>query len=434
VNAELRRNLWLELTLHRLIAAPVAIALMLLLAGIIGDTEPSRYIMATAAGVYAVVAAVWGALLAGEAVSSEQRGHTWDAQRMSAIEPWAMTWGKLAGVPAFAWYVGAICIPVFLYTAPRNVPAVRIAALMIAVTVLLHAIALIASISIARKGATRATSSSWVLGLVLFLVLPWLSKLSEFEEELHWWSMDFERLDFMLGTAVVFAAWAVYGAYRLMCQELQVRTTPWAWVAFLLFLAAYIAGLVIEPEDRWVKAGSMFLVAGLMVSLAATYLLLFTESCGAMLIRRVLLRIAARDWHRALQEAPCWPVTLALGLVFCVLTVLFAGARVPENEIFRTAVLAPIPLFLLVLRDAALYTFFILARQPRRADAATLFYLLLLYGLLPTLLRAIDATALADFVLPAFWERPGQASAVAAVQAGIVVALALWRWRKYYGN
>ena len=110
------------------------------------------------------------------------------------------------------------------------------------------------------------------------------------------------------------------------------------------------------------------------------------------------------------------------------------GPRGAPDELFRAAVLAPMPLFLLAARDAAIYMFFALARQPRRAEAATIFYLALLYGLLPALLRAAGAGGVADFVFPPFWERPGFATGVAAVHAAAAIAAALWRWRTNYGS
>lgn len=54
--------------------------------------------------------------------------------------------------------------------------------------------------------------------------------------------------------------------------------------------------------------------------------------------------------------------------------------------------------------------------------------------LLPMLLNAIGATTVADFVLPPFWAKPGLASVLAAVQAGVALALVGWRWRKYDRN
>jgi hypothetical protein len=148
-----------------------------------------------------------------------------------------------------------------------------------------------------------------------------------------------------------------------------------------------------------------------------------------MAVRRILLRVDSRDRRRLLEETPLWPVTLVLALVFCVLTAVFVGPRIGEDAPFRVAVLAPMPLFLLAARDAGIYMFFALARQPRRVEAATLFYLALLYWLVPMLLRTAGAEGLANLVLPPFWVQPAYATSIAALQAAAAIAAALWRWR-----
>ena len=58
----------------------------------------------------------------------------------------------------------------------------------------------------------------------------------------------------------------------------------------------------------------------------------------------------------------------------------------------------------------------------------------LLYWLIPSLLEAIGAEALARLVLPDVFRRPGFAIAVMAVQAAIAVAIAVVRWRRNHGT
>jgi hypothetical protein len=430
MNPELRRNLWLELSLHRLVAVPVALGLVLLLAYKLGEADPYPPMAATAMGLF-IACAMWGGVQAGDSVLGEVRARTWDGQRMSAIEPWAMTWGKLAGAPAFAWYGGALCLAAYLVVSPERT-APRTALFLVAGAVLLDGIALIGSILTARKAVVRGSSTAWVLGIVLVVVGPWMSVLSSSDSDAQWWGRGWARLDFLLLSTIAFAAWAVFGAHRLMCQELRVRTAPWAWAAFLLFVGTYIAGFGIRPNDTLNQQKNVLLIAWFIVCLATTYPLLFTEGSGAMAVRRMLLRVAARDWRRLAEETPLWPVSLALALLFCVLTVPLVGST--AGGLFGGMVFSPVPLVLLAVRDAALYLFFALARQPRRAEAATIFYLLLLYWLVPMLLRAAGAGTLADLVLPPFWERPGFAIGVAAVQAAAMIAAALWRWRKHYGS
>ncbi len=73
---------------------------------------------------------------------------------------------------------------------------------------------------------------------------------------------------------------------------------------------------------------------------------------------------------------------------------------------------------------------FAFARQPRRVVATTLLYLALLYGLLPWLLNAFGAPALAGLLLPFSTEYSGPNTAAAAAQAVVAVSIAAWRWRR----
>lgn len=432
MNPELRRNLWLELTLHRLVAGPVALGLVFALVYNLSGPERVGPLAVTAVSLF-IAFALWGAVQAGDAVQGEVRARTWDGQRMSALEPWAMTWGKLAGAPAFAWYGCGFCLVAYLFVSP-DVAAPKIALFMLAGMVLLAAVSLIGSIVAGRKAVARRSSTAWVMGVALVFVGPWMSALTVSDADIAWWGRSWVRIDFLLGSTLLFAAWAVFGAHRLMCQELRVRTLPWAWVAFLLFVTAYVSGYGIRPEDTLGQKVNVLLIAGLVMSMVTIYPLLFSEGSGAMAVRRLVLRFAARDHRRLLEETPLWPVSLVLAFVFCALTVAVVGAGGSDSGIIRGVVLAPVPLVLLAVRDTALYMVFALARQPRRAETATIFYLLLLHWLVPMLLNAAGAKGIADLVLPPFWERPGFAAAVAAVQAVAVVAVAAWRWRKNYGS
>ena len=431
MNPELRRNFWLELTLHRMLALPAGLVLAFMLAYSWAKEDPGETLATTAMTLF-LGFSLWGALQAGDAVRGEVRGRTWDGQRMSAIEPWAMTWGKLVGAPAFAWYGGLICLAAYVLFSP-SVYALKAMLFLFSGAVLVQALALNGSVIAARRGVARSTSSIWVIVLAFVVVGPWMSALTSGDADISWWGRGWRRIDFMLSSTVVFAAWAVFGAHRLLCQELRVRTLPWAWVVFLAYAAFYIAGFGIRPYDTLAQQKNVLLIAGMIVSLAATYPMLFSDIGGAMAVRRLLLRAAHRQWRRLLEETPLWPVTLVLAALFCLATVVLAGSA-GSNEFLRPLVLAPLPLLLLAVRDAALFLFFAFARQPRRAETAALFYLVLLYWLVPMLLRAVGLEGVSDLVLPPFWERPGVATAVAAVQAAAMVAAAAWRWRKNYGS
>jgi hypothetical protein len=430
VNPEFRRNLWLELTPHRLVAMPLLLVLVLALVYAASDDKMTS--VAVAAGIIAAgLLGVWGTRSSADCVIEEVRARTWDAQRMSAIGPWAMTWGKLLGAASFAWYGGLMALAAVLAASPAGWahPAAKVVALIAAAALLLQCVACLAGISAARKGYARQGSvGAWLIVLLLVALGPGIGFVSSEHAPVAWWGERYGAMNLMLASTACFAAWAAFGVYRTLCGELQVRTTPWAFAAFALFLTAYVAGFWVVPGAGLPQARNAVLIAGLLVAGILTYVQLFAEQTGVIVFRHVQVRLARREWRRALEEMPCWPVGFALASVFCILGVLLLPPVLLDA---RELVLAPLPLTLLLARDICIFLFFAFGRLPRRVEAATLFYLGILYLLAPWLLSAAGSKALADLVLPPVFLAPGKAAVVAAVQAALAAALVVWRWRRY---
>jgi len=437
MNPELRRNLWLEFSLHRVIAAPVVIALAVLLIVASDSKSPLDSIASVAAYGYVVMVLFWGAKLAGGSVIEEVRDRTWDAQRMSSITPWRMTWGKLLGAPSFAWYVGSILLVIYVICGSwMDIPVARYAALMVCAALMLHAIALNASVLAARNVAPGRGSGVLIILVILFVLIFLRSFAPDnLTQQMTWWTITLPRIDFLLYSNAVFGSWAVLGAYRSMCDELEIRTTPWALSSFIVFTAAYLAGFATSGKNH---PGAFFAVmaCGVVTAMVFVYLLLPVEKSGAGAWQRLRARVRGQQWLRAGQELPLWLVALAVGLVTALAATaasVGSGTRgTVSNDFLGSIGLAPIALMLFAVRDAAIFQFFALARQPRRVVAATLFYLLLLYGLLPGLLKASGAGVVAHFVLPPLTDSPAYTTAVMAVQAAAAIALAYARWRKIH--
>ena len=430
MNPELRRNLWLEFSLHRVIAAPVFIALIAMLIVASGSKEVLQNITTAAAVGYVLIVLLWGTRLAGASVIEEARDRTWDAQRMSSITPWRMTWGKLVGAPSFAWYGGGILILIFMLIGSQvSLPVMRYAALMLCGAVMLHAMALNASVLAARKGVSRRGAGTVLIVFLAFMwLVPGLHVLDNMDKPVVWWGASVPQLDFALGTAAAFGAWAVLGAYRSMCNELEIRTTPWALPAFILFTAIYFAGFPLHGIHSAGDPNAFFgvMATGVIVAMIFAYSLLFAEKSGATEWQRLRARVQTMQWQRALQELPLWLVALTMGLMMALAASITGGG---SSKFLHQIGTAPIALMLFAVRDAAIFQFFTLARQPRRVEAATLFYLMLLYGLLPGLLAAAGAETFAQLILPPLSKNPAFTTIVMAAQATIAIALAWWRWR-----
>lgn len=430
MNAEFRRNLWLELSTHRLVALPVALALVLALVHAMSD-DPWDSVAATSAWIAAAFLGIGGVRRAAGSVGDEMRARTWDAQRMSALGAWQMTWGKLAGCAAFAWYGGLISLVVLLAAAPGSWKhsGAKIAALIVAASVLVQAAAGLAGLAAARKG--HSSGGIGLLFLVLLVVLagPTAGMVSTAEAGALWWGGTYDPVNFALASTACFAAWAVFGYYRAMCTELQVRTTPWAYAAFNVFLTVYLAGFWRASEPESVSGLNALLACGLIVTASLTYVHLFSEPTGVIVLRRIQVRFDRGELRRAIEESPCWPVSFALAAIASALIALLFDARLAEGHALHGLSLATIPAFFLLARDVGMFLVFAFARQPRRVEAAALFYMILLYGIIPGLLHAAELKGLAELVLPPIFTSPGKATLVAAAQALIVACLLVWRWR-----
>jgi hypothetical protein len=445
MNPELRRYLWLELGLHRRIAAPLVLLLVFgLFAANAGPGQDWRGELYRPAIVIAfVMLYLWGARQAAESVAEELRDRTWDLQRLSALGPWEMTWGKLAGSTVFAWFTGGICLVVAVvasgYTRESR-PAGWVLLALVAGAVMVHGAALGAGLQAVRKDAKSAQRFG-TLFLLVPLILPiWVLSFADAGDAgaaIDWHGLAIGRLPFAALSLVAFAAWAVYFAYRSMCRELQVRTLPWAWPCFALYVAFWLAGLA---GGRELGAFQAFVVSGVLACTALTYAALFTDLTSAMVIRRMAAHAARGDWRRALEAMPVWPTTLVLGFAFALAApVAFAQAGTyagaPHwSELHAFATRAPIALLLLALRDCAILVFFASALRPRRVEGVTLLYLALLWWLIPALLGALGLTALAQLVNPFISLDGAKAASVMAAQAAIATGLAAWRWRRHYGR
>jgi hypothetical protein len=435
MNPELQRNVWLEFSLHRLVAMPGVLALIFLCAAL--ATQPDSDVGVTTTGLllFTGLTGLWGGRRAADSVTEEFRGKTWDGQRMSALGPWGMTWGKLVGSTSYAWYGALMCLATVAVAWPLRweYPASLVIAGAVCVAVGAQALALIASLMATRKGLVRSyTRGTWFVLLVLVFSGSSTPLVTTLAQSFSWWGHEVEGWRFALGTSVVFAFWAVFGAYRLMCQELQVRTTPWGWTTFALFLAWYLAGFAVQPGGS--RSSAVFLIAGLLVSAALTYFMLFSEQTGALVLRRVWVRVQHQEWHRTLEEVPCWLMSLALATVFCVLLMLtvsqFPGESWDSHDISFTSL--PLLGLLFLIRDSAIFLVFSLARAPRRVEATTLLYFALLYLILPGVCKLASADTLGALVLPPVFEQPVFANVVLAGHAAIAVGLVVYRWRQSF--
>ena len=73
------------------------------------------------------------------------------------------------------------------------------------------------------------------------LTLPDASRAGADAPAVEWYGHGVPLTALALAQLALLATFMIAGAYRTMCIELQVRTTPWLWLAFIAWLATLLA-------------------------------------------------------------------------------------------------------------------------------------------------------------------------------------------------
>ena len=152
-----------------------------------------------------------------------------------------------------------------------------------------------------------------------------------------------------------------------------------------------------------------------------------------MSMRRLLLLAGQRQWLQVFEEMPCWPGTVVLALIFAIGTIASSAIYRESFDLLKQMALMPLVFVFLLVRDAAILLFFAFAKQARRVEAMAVLYMVLLYWLLPGLLRMAGLDTASEIVLPLLIKAE-YGSLIAAAQAGIAIFLCVARWRKNYGQ
>lgn len=425
-NPELRRNLWLNFTPHRLIAMPLVItAIMVLIYAI--DDYGFKAVSQWSLAFIGLLTVIWGGRAATETVLSEIIDKTWDNQRMSALSPWAMTWGKLLGSTAYTWYGSLICTAVFLATATHSgiKHPYMMLLLVIISSLFAQALGLLASLSSVRKGGVvrnEEKTAYMFIGIATVITIMAYAFNGQLVS-IRWFVYEISKLEFIIVSVAVFLSWILFGAYRLMREELQMRNTFLGWLAFVLFISFYSFGFFMNSSNIVNGNGHPFTVAfwGVYFLIGSVaYLMLFIEKKSPVIFRTLFKSIKNSDIKTMRELLPCWAVTVVVLAIFLAGYTVFSSRE--KYLMFASALL-------FLLRDTAIVLFLNFSKNNKRADMTAVVYITLLYIVMPGILTAINFREAAAF----FWP-DDSVSAFAAAFMEMIAAFTLlfMRWKRNY--
>src|SRR5262249_41843343 len=152
------------------------------------------------------------------------------------------------------------------------------------------------------RGTTLAHAGGLVAAGLLGAFVVWA-----LESQGRWFGFNIGERGLHLLTIWFFALWAIVGVYRRMRRELQMRSTPWAWLLFLIAFVVYGEGLGYGRGQYQI---------GLLLPASLTTLMMWTmtliEAKDPLTLRQCLDAWGQGRFAHAATLVPLWLVTYAV--------------------------------------------------------------------------------------------------------------------------
>lgn len=448
MTAELRRNLWLEFSPQRLIAAPAILMILALLwNSFSGDPKT---LLQVGQWCYFALVLLWGSRRAAAAVAEEVNGGTWSGQRLSSLSPGALLLGKLFGATAYVWYAGLLSLGLYLFAAlGEGLPLDEIfwnLVLFLSGGILVQASALLFSLALlwkARQDKTLGTTAPQVLallaGLLLALALGGELFRANFlsDRTLDWFGWSPPALPFVALSVACFSLWAVLGCWRLLAAQLQTGPLPWAWPVFVVFTVVYATGLSQEAAGWSDPFLADHALLPFIFTAWAFYAALFADRHEPLRYRRLFLAFGRGELIEAWRRLPWW-VTGWLLLLGVALWRGLKGAPAGPVDLegfvwrFTGEGLAWHLAFALFLLRDALFLIWMNAGKGRRPDMSSFVYLIVFYGPFLSLLISMGQFRIASFLAPLPTQEGYAVTLVALGQVAGLAFLVKTRWGRLF--
>ncbi len=423
---EFHRQLWSKCPPYKLAAAP---AMLLLLWGIsygdLGIGVPGPVALRIGSlYIFLIVVLIWGSYEASIAMDEEIKSRTWDNQRVSAISPAQLAFGKLFGSTSYTWYVGLMCIVSYFSTFDHaQRPLVYAAFFMLASGIAAHFIAFLLSLSSfaarARHGAVTGQGAGFFPCIAAIMCSFWINEnlrqrainahVSEDVErrlfpDFSWYGHDYDGFAFAAVATAFFLFWGVLACYRVVRAELRYRVWPWVWMIFIPSLSLFLAGCYVRTRGGMpdmADTAAAFqkidaippLLCAFLISFLLGYATLLSESSDRRKYLRLGAALRARKWAHAFESTPLWMATLPYALLFGAGLLYVCLQAAPH----RLAEYGPAAAgaFLFAARDGfAVHTLYNILRK--RAAYAVPLYFIFAYALLPIAYASISGDVIAN--------------------------------------
>lgn len=364
-NPEFQRQLWLNWRPAQLGWSLLLTALLLATPMVLVQPNDRLHALLVAAliGMW-IAAAGLGSVLAGRGLNEEAHQHTWDWQRLSALSPWQMAWGKLIGAALPAWLYAlwfAIAIAgIATVWVLEQLSVVHMVGLAVVWGLGLQTWAMnsvLMSWGQHDSPVNRRRAALLPLLLLFFIPGPFLGRVydnifNSNDEAVLWWGLDVGGLGIAYLAGALVLALGLLGLWRMLCARLDVRTLPWAWPLGIVVTGIFAGGTFNGGLNAFLGCTAWVALLG------TVYVALQHIDQHLRAWRQVQWSISRGRLREALEALPLWPVSLLLGLIASLLVALRPSPL--EAEIASALGSLSVLMYLQLLRDCLLLTGFAL--------------------------------------------------------------------------
>lgn len=405
-NPELKRYIWIELTQARLILMPSLLSAIYLIIYLSSSNYTS---FVEVAGIFSLTvfsfsSFLWGLKLASESVIAEVNERTWDNQRLTLVDPFSMSIGKLFGSTIYTWYGALFTLSFYSYsmlqkTSIENV-LIFLASLLLS-TVFAHSVVISSSIIGISKNRNKAKINSvphFTLGLVLIFLLPFYFVRSslytqEVSSVVHWFDFYIDIKYFLLGSIFFFSIWSFVSLYRNIRLEFQYTNSPIVWTLFLFTIGIYIVGFESNMKNLSdTPLYTTFLYTYFIILYLVTYYMVLAEPKYIINLKFIYDKFLNKNYKDFFDHSPLWLISFLFLVVFGIglsVDIMFQSGFHLKSENKTLPFIFPLLVVLYALRDICIILFSNLSSKYNRGDIASIVYLFILYVILPGIFKFI---------------------------------------------
>lgn len=465
-NPEFRRNLWVEMKKSKLVAMPLVLCAAFFIVYLLNDSILNEEIAWVGILLYVLFVFVGGTRQAAEAISREANLGTWWSQRMSAVGPWKMTWGKLFGATSFMWLGGFLSLIFYVLCMSGEIHGIKsddayslIKRLLnkeitwetviiniisyISLGVLAQSISMLSSLySMQYRRNFERFEVLFFQFLGAVLAFPVLQSaltrgVSWDSGVISWYGVEYAKPVFMSVVILSLIVWSIIGIYTIMRSEFRLENSPMIWLSFVSYMVILVIGVNFEYEARFTGGYQFPIPIGGLLAFNLLFGLMYLMACGESrdALRLHLLKhcIKERRYKKLFSILPRTVVTLPVAIVFISYIVTQVRQPFPGEKGYMLMQVMPyciVASFFFMVRDICFIYYFAVKRKGKtHNNVFAILVLLMTYTLIPAILYKFEANMLLSFFLP--WPQEEQVFLTmmpAMGQAFAMMALLTHEW------